>query len=50
MRSDEAQDAILMAARWSAKSHGDGFNVIAAHEGLELVLGDDDGLAPVVAP
>lgn len=50
MRSDEAQDAILMAARWSVKSHGDAFNVIAAHEGLELVLGDDDGLGKVVAP
>ena len=49
MRSDEAQDAILMAARWSAKSHGDGFNVIAAHEGLELTLGDDDPAA-VVTP
>jgi hypothetical protein len=47
--SDEAQDAILMAARWSAKSHGDGFNVIAAHEGLELTLGDDDPAA-VVTP
>jgi ribonuclease BN (tRNA processing enzyme) len=38
-----------MAARWSAKSHGDGFNVIAAHEGLELTLGDDDPAA-VVTP
>jgi hypothetical protein len=44
MRTDEAQDAILLAARWTAKAHGDRFEVIAAHEGLEVVLGDDDGL------
>ncbi|MEZ4398680.1 MAG: MBL fold metallo-hydrolase [Kofleriaceae bacterium] len=42
MRSDDAQDAILLAAKWSAKTHGDAFEVIAAYEGLELTLGDDD--------
>jgi len=41
MRTDEAQDAILMAAKWSAQQAGDRFEVIAAYEGLELTLGDD---------
>jgi ribonuclease BN (tRNA processing enzyme) len=42
MRTDEAQDAILMATRWSAKQAGDPFEVIAAFEGMELTLGDDE--------
>ena len=41
MRSDEAQDAILMATRWEAKQAGDPFEVIAAYEGLEITLGED---------
>jgi phosphoribosyl 1,2-cyclic phosphodiesterase len=41
MRTDEAQDAILMSTRWTAKQAGDPFEVIAAYEGLELTLGDD---------
>ncbi|HUQ02264.1 MAG TPA: hypothetical protein VM261_07180, partial [Kofleriaceae bacterium] len=41
MRTDEAQDAILMATKWSAKQAGDPFEVICAYEGLELTLGDD---------
>jgi ribonuclease BN (tRNA processing enzyme) len=41
MRTDEAQDAILMSTRWASKQAGDPFEVIAAYEGLELTLGDD---------
>jgi len=41
-RTDDAQDAILLATRWTSKQAGDAFNVIAAYEGLELTLGDDE--------
>ena len=41
-RTDDAQDAILLATRWASKQAGDPFDVIAAYEGLELTLGDDE--------
>jgi ribonuclease BN (tRNA processing enzyme) len=41
MRHDDAQDAILLATRWTAKQAGDPFDVLCAAEGLELTLGDD---------
>jgi phosphoribosyl 1,2-cyclic phosphodiesterase len=41
-RTDDAQDAIRLATRWTAKQAGDPFDVIAAYEGLELTLGDDE--------
>jgi ribonuclease BN (tRNA processing enzyme) len=41
-RTDDAQDAILLATRWAAKVAGDPFDVIAAYEGLELTLGADE--------
>lgn len=50
MRTDDAQDAILLAARWAAKSSGAPCNVIAAYEGLEVTLGDDEGVGPGGAP
>lgn len=42
MRSDDAQDAILLATREQCKRAGDPFEVVAAFEGLELTLGDED--------
>jgi ribonuclease BN (tRNA processing enzyme) len=42
MRSDDQQDLILAATREQCRRAGDAFDVIAAYEGLELTLGDDD--------
>ena len=41
MRDDSAQDAILAATREASRVRGDAFEVLAAYEGLEVVLGDD---------
>jgi len=41
MRTDEQQDAILVQYRDLCVRAGDPFEVLAAYEGLELVLGDD---------
>jgi len=46
LRTDDAQDAILLAARWTARQHGCAFDVIAAYEGMSITLGDDDGVGP----
>jgi phosphoribosyl 1,2-cyclic phosphodiesterase len=40
LRSDDENDAILASARGVVTRAGDSFEVISAHEGLELVLGD----------
>jgi len=42
MRTDEQQDAILAYYRDLCRRAGDPFEVIAAYEGLELVLGEDE--------
>ena len=42
MRDDDAQDKILTATRAASRLAGDPFDVIAAYEGLEVVLGDDE--------
>ncbi len=42
MRSDDAQDAILEATRATVLHAGDAFSVVAAFEGLELTIGDDE--------
>ena len=39
-RSDDAQDAILKEYR--VKLAGERFELMAAHEGMEIILGDDD--------
>lgn len=39
-RSDDEQDAILLD--YQTKLSGERFNIIAAYEGMQLVLGDDD--------
>ena len=42
MRSDDEQDAILVQYREVVQHAGDKFGVIAAYEGLEIVLGEDE--------
>jgi ribonuclease BN (tRNA processing enzyme) len=41
-RTDDQQDQILIQYQNLIRQSGDGFNVIAAYEGLELTLGDDE--------
>jgi phosphoribosyl 1,2-cyclic phosphodiesterase len=41
MRTDDQLDAIVAATQATSRGAGDPFDVLAAHEGLELVLGED---------
>jgi phosphoribosyl 1,2-cyclic phosphodiesterase len=41
-RTDDQQDQILVQYQDLVRNSGDSFRVIAAYEGLELVLGDDE--------
>jgi phosphoribosyl 1,2-cyclic phosphodiesterase len=41
-RTDDQQDAILAACRNEIREAGDSFDVIAAYEGLEVTLGEDE--------
>ena len=42
-RTDEQQDVILHATQELCRTAGEPFEVIAAYEGLELALGDEEG-------
>ncbi|HEX4492945.1 MAG TPA: MBL fold metallo-hydrolase [Acidimicrobiia bacterium] len=42
MRSDDANDAILVATRAMIEKRGDPFGVVSAYEGLELTVGEED--------
>jgi ribonuclease BN (tRNA processing enzyme) len=41
-RTDDQQDQILLQYKNLVRQSGDAFNVIAAHEGLEVTLGEDE--------
>jgi phosphoribosyl 1,2-cyclic phosphodiesterase len=41
-RTDDQQDEILARYRAQVREAGEGFDVVAAYEGLELTLGDDE--------
>jgi ribonuclease BN (tRNA processing enzyme) len=41
MRTDDQLDVIVAATQATSRGAGDPFDVLAAHEGLELVLGED---------